>query len=706
VNGGRINIENNGQFNGTDLLLINGGVVTVRSGANGDFSGPATVDPSSRLRVLFDGEFEAPSLGAGGAVIAEGTNAVIDVANAINVGGFLQALDGGEITGDTLRVRNGGEAGATGAGSTLTVAGAVDIQGGTLFAETGGVVFADSIDQTTGVLNPRAGGVISSTNAITVSGGQALIDGTLDAQAGLQMTGGLLSGAGLIDGDVQLSGTLAPGGVGRRSIGILNVDGNFTDDSAVYNFDFVPTPTPTAGTDHDQLLVSGDATIDGGNVNVLVPEDAPFSRFTEGARYTIVDAGGTVNVTAPVTVNDPFLSTTFGTEVVGNNFNVVVIEVVSFGDIGNTFNTRQVGGALETVFDDPNDELGRLLDSLDRLPSEAAQVEAFNQLSGELFGSQMTNLNRSSLQFLDRIDGRDAADPLACGNCGGQAAFGLTGWTNTYGGEGRVDGDGNAFEAETGAVGMIVGLEQAFGGNGGACLTLGSFFGSEILSTEVPLANSKVNDEVYRVGGYAKATVGRAYGRLTAFGGLANGESRRAVAIDASRPFGDATYADTDTGLGAFGLEGGYLFGVPGAYLMPIAGVRYVGANRDGFTETGGLTALSVQGGEQEETRLRIGARAGREVLITPLAPTTLTLDAFYSWDLDDGAVGEFAARFANAPDATFLARGTDFGQDRFIFGPGLTIGDGPVRFAGQYRVEATNSAVFHAGNAGLEVCF
>ncbi len=709
VNGGSIVARNAGQFTGT-TLTANGGRVLVTDTGQFALTGAASFNGAgAALQVASDGDFTTASslsLGGGASGVISGTGSTATVVGATTLGGgsLLAQADGDYVGGGGLNVGGGGSVGASGAGSTVTTVGAASNGGGTFFAENGGVVSVASLTQSSGLLNPRAGGAINSAGLVAVNGGEARIDGTLNAPAGLLMSGGTLSGAGRVNGDTLLAGALSAGADGGASIGVLTVDGDFASTpAATYNLQVRPVSGAVPGTDFDRLNVTGDATVGGGTVNVI-PVFVSGQRFAVGQQFAFLSAGGTLTEAAPATIVDPFLSTEFATQVIGNDYVLVVTSSFTFQDFGNTFNAQQVGGALDGVVEDP--ALNNLLFRLDTLPSQDALARVLNSLSGEVYGSQLTAFNRSSLQFLDRIDGRDAADPLACGHCGGRPSFGLTGWQQTYGTEGRVNGDGNAFGVETNASGLIVGLEQAFDA-GPACVTLGAFFGSEMLSTEVPNANSEVNDRVNRVGGTARVTLGRAYARATAFGGSASGESRRAVRVtDAALPFVDLMTAETETGVGAFSLEGGYLFGVPQAYVMPIAGLRYVRADRDAFTESGGQSALSVRSDEQEETRLRFGARAGREVLVAGLAPATFTLEGVYSRDLDDGTVGGYDAQFNAAPAARFSARGTDFGKDRFVVSPGLSVGLGPVQLAGQYYLDLTDTSVLHSGDVRLQVCF
>ncbi len=98
--------------------------------------------------------------------------------------------------------------------------------------------------------------------------------------------------------------------------------------------------------------------------------------------------------------------------------------------------------------------------------------------------------------------------------------------------------------------------------------------------------------------------------------------------------------------------------------------------------------------------------RAGGALGYVAGLPIGGTLEAIYSRDVSAGMVGESTNAFAAAPGSTFLVRGTDFGADRVTLGPGLTIGDGPLRLAFNYRAGLGEASVLHSGDARLEMRF
>jgi outer membrane autotransporter protein len=115
----------------------------------------------------------------------------------------------------------------------------------------------------------------------------------------VDIQGGILCGAGTVTAGVRNNGEVDPGGVGVA--GRLTINGDYTQTAAgVLN---IEVGGPNAGTDYDQLVVTGQATLAGTlNVTLIngyVPaHGAPFQVMTFAGR------GGTTFDTANV---DPSL---------------------------------------------------------------------------------------------------------------------------------------------------------------------------------------------------------------------------------------------------------------------------------------------------------------------------------------------------------------------------------------------------------------
>ena len=690
---------NGGTFDAASLAVTDGGDAGLTGAVT--LAGAATVDGADSVLGVGGGSFRAASLAVTNDADAfTAVDATLSGAATVGGAGSRLRVTGGTLTADRLSVTGGAlttvAAGATlatangagvGAGSTLAVTGTATDRGtfdldGTATVLGGGLLDLLDLDQTGGgVLDVRRGGTLRVNGAW-------LTDSFILAE-GATLTGATTIAAA---NGFTLAGTLAPG----NSPGRTTVNGDLNaGPTAVFDIEVNPVAagvTPVPGVDFDQIVVTGAAVIDGGTVRAS--QFAP-GELTVGTRYDFLTASR-LTVVTPLTLQtagDLRLVSAFGP----TSYSLIVGRDGGNAALGRTFNQRAVGGALDAA------PAGGLRDAIETLPTDAAAAAALGDLSGEIYGTHLTALNRSGVRFLDALAARGAAFPPGCGACG---AGGLSGWADVSGAGGKVDGNGNARRADLGTVGTAVGLSRVFGEEN-LCVSVGGFYGYESLTTRVNAARSSVTDDLHRVGATVRASAGGAFVRAAGFGGYADGAARRAVRIDnPNLPLTDRTTADLDGFLAAGDAEAGFLFGLPAAFVAPVVGVRYAHVNRDGFAETGGPTALIVEDAALHELRARLGARAGLRTAAIPALPVAGTLEAFYSRDVSAGSVGDSTAAFAAAPGTAFTARGTDFGRDRVVFGPGLTLGGGPVTFATHYRAGLSREAVLHGGDVRLEICF
>ena len=233
--------ENSGQLqvgnDGTGMLAItNGGQIsTGGSGFVGTFSeGTGTVEVT-------------------------GPSALWTISYNLNIGfegdGTLFVSNGGQVTNDTAFIANGdgstGKVTVTGHDSTWT-------NTGTLYVGFGGV------------------GILTVSDNATVQASSIEIG-----------TRGEVDGDGSIIGNVVNGGHVSPG----NSPGTLTIEGDYVqDDVGVLELEF-------AGLDssqHDRLIVTGDATLDGDVVLKFIDNFAP----QHGQQFEFLTVGGTADLSA------------------------------------------------------------------------------------------------------------------------------------------------------------------------------------------------------------------------------------------------------------------------------------------------------------------------------------------------------------------------------------------------------------------------
>jgi hypothetical protein len=225
-----------------------------------------------------------------------------------NDAGGTTVLQGGASVGNFFSGPNAAFNNAgllkTAGGGTATVAvpltneatGTVQLQAGSL-----SLGFFPGPFQTAGTVTVGAGNSFLVGN-YTQTGGTTTVDGALSltnpfiSGAAVSVNGGVLKGAGVINGNVVNAAAVDPG----DSPGILTINGNYTQTAAgTLNIEIGGR---TAGSQYDRLAVSGTATLDGTLSVTLVNGFQPspgdtFAVLTFGAHsgtfasYTGLDVG-------------------------------------------------------------------------------------------------------------------------------------------------------------------------------------------------------------------------------------------------------------------------------------------------------------------------------------------------------------------------------------------------------------------------------
>jgi hypothetical protein len=128
---------------------------------------------------------------------------------------------------------------------------------------------------------------------------------------------GLLQGAGTIAANIQSSGVVSPG----SSPGTLHVTGNFNElASGLVNLDIGGT---VAGTQYDQLLVTGDLSLNGIVQVAFINGFAP----SVGQEFDMLQAGGAFTPPASWDFTNAPLGFAYTTAFSGGVFSINVVSV-------------------------------------------------------------------------------------------------------------------------------------------------------------------------------------------------------------------------------------------------------------------------------------------------------------------------------------------------------------------------------------------
>lgn len=206
-----------------------------------------------------------------------------NIANFNLPGGSLNVQDGAlnltgasSVASGAALMLNGGTFSATGSLANA----------GTLTKASAGTTSVDASFANTGVVNANAGTLDFAGGYTQNAGGLVLAGGTVLSSGGFTFNGGMLGGGGALTGDVNnVAATVSPG----ASPGILTIVGNYTQGAnGTLNAEIGGT---TPGTQYDQLIVTGNATLGGAFNASFLGGFVPVA----GDTFNVVQAGGAVS---------------------------------------------------------------------------------------------------------------------------------------------------------------------------------------------------------------------------------------------------------------------------------------------------------------------------------------------------------------------------------------------------------------------------
>lgn len=133
-----------------------------------------------------------------------------------------------------------------------------------------------------------AGKKLTVATDVTQDAGETVLNGaTIEAPAGVTLTGGMLKGAGTVDGNLTNGGTVSPG----ASAGVINVTGDYVQEPA----GTIAFEIGGAGSgDRDRLSVTGSANLDGAVDVSLIDGFTPSA----GQAFSFISAAARTGETA------------------------------------------------------------------------------------------------------------------------------------------------------------------------------------------------------------------------------------------------------------------------------------------------------------------------------------------------------------------------------------------------------------------------
>ncbi len=578
----------------------------------------------------------------------------------------------------------------------------------------------------TGAINQIAG-------FTTLSGDSSQFDGTTNVTGGtLDVTGALggrlyVSNTGTLSGygdvgttNILSGGTLSPGG---NSPGSLTVNGDLTFESgSTYAVDLSGTEgTSTRSILYgDQTRVTGNATINGGTIAVTAL-DASTS-YLSGKTYTVIAAEGTLSgAFTGVVSRSAFLTTTASYD---ENNAYLTIAVQDTGSSGT--------GLFTPVAQTPNQSaVARSLDSLSQsgisldlhnsmlLLSDDEARTAYQQLSGDSYATAQASfvqtvqtVNNTVNTRMRSITQSVAAPSIAPLGYAEEEktpkknnpfssyekkektfdSQRFSAWSMGFGSWGKVKGTGGGPDTDTGNGGVLFG----FDGRVSNAWRVGVMGGYSHSSFDT--STSDGNSDNYHVGVYGTGD----WGAVTVRSGLnyawSDVDNTRQVSL-----LNQTLKGDYDAGSLSSFAEVGYTIKTAPANFEPFASLSYSRVKTDGFSETGGSAALTVDEQQMNTTFTTIGLRTSKDI---KLLGTAAALRGTAGWVHAFGDVDPIStARFATGD--SFTVSGTPIDKDAALLEAGLDLNLTPAStFSLGYNGQIGKNAYEHGANAKFRVQF
>lgn len=578
----------------------------VRNGANATGLSIRAVDVESGKDGIW-----AQNFGTGGIdIVATGTVVATDIgitAHAELTSGDVY-IDANTITGGALGIGITNHGNGT---NTVITRGLVEGSVYALFVNSLGT--QDSYIYNSGVI--RNSSALSSDLAMRVSGGYVEITNTgqliggIDSSAEESLTTnmGVWNNTGGFSEFTGSNDQLVNGGliIARSDAATLDT----TTWLELEVFENAAALTLRDGGAGDVLQTSADSVFSEGStlgVDIGGPNGADMF-FTSGTLELQEGAQLSVDVVGPLTLNtqyvvaaafggltgefvfDDVMLTAFAGLRDGYTDQSAYIEFVqlkALAEAGITPNQKEAAAGADSLPDG-----NPVKDALLLLPDEAAAIDAFDQLSGEVHPTARTVVAEDSRWIRDAALAR-----LADGEAGGSI------WGRLIGSDGVSFGDDNAARADRDSRGVLAGADYALGGN----VTAGLAMGWVETDVEIQRRNSVATVDSL----HGLAYVGGRFGAWGVRAGIGYAqtsvETERAVGFPG---FSAALDADYDGSVMQGFVEVGYRMPARGGWVEPFVNLTALRAETDAFTETGGPAALSGEGMTQDVLASTLGLR-------------------------------------------------------------------------------------------------
>jgi outer membrane autotransporter protein len=633
--------------------------------------------------------------------------------DTVNDGTFIYNVGtdtayGGVISGAGMLVKDGD--------ATLTLSGD--------HTYTGATIVAAGLLDVTGTLVSQdyriaAGAGLNMASAFTLTG-TALVDGTWTTPF-LTIAGtGEVTGSGVINGDVDCYGLLAPG----NSPGTLTIGGDLLLGSGSR---LAMEITPMG---HDLLHVTGTTTISGSSMHV----DVASGYYANGQRFTLLTSdGGITGTPLPISLNNqsPFVRFSIVDSGIGGTNVVVGVDRRSYSIAATTRNSFGASLGLTGATLAATPAMQTILGQIDFMT--LAEVEqGMRQMSPEPYSALVETSFAAMRLFSDTIRERAYAargggesvlamvpggemsrmTELASREIGSDAPSGIT----------ATSGKAGALGLFVKPVGQYVNFDSAKNRTGFQSWQYGMVAGGDLAVNDNLLAGFQIGyvhsdlsfSDTAKSSGRSDTFLGGLYGAYSSGGFYADGLVQAGAAwnrLVRKIEFGSISTQPEGTYVSfLFGgsLTTGYDWTFGKFKAGPVATLDYGYVSVPGFSETGdaelGLTVRAFSGNS-----LKSGLGAKVSGTFTVGEKTAISPDVSLRWGhefLDDSQ--NVKARFNGSPTSSFSAKTGEPARDSLLVDAGVSLGVSDatklyLRYSGQLLGQGVES---QAGAVGVRYEF
>jgi T5SS/PEP-CTERM-associated repeat protein/autotransporter-associated beta strand protein len=673
----------------TGIAKVSGGSWMNSSQLYVGYHGDGTLEISGGLVTAESVTLTVGGDSTGSVALSGGALATGQVSEGAGPGGGTFEFDGGtlQLTADQADLFSGFETG------DVTLAAG----GGTIDSQAFTVASSYELSGAGGLTKDGAGSLtLSGTNTYTgatsVNSGALVIEGSLTDTAVTVASSAILGGSGTISGNVtvQSGGTLAPG----SSPGILTVGSLDLQSGSITSMEINGL---TPGTEHDQIVVNGNASLDG-SLN-LTYGYAP----SDGDSFTLIDADSITGdfsqinnilnnaIVFNVTITDDYIFEIIATQ---SDFVNFVIDNPELMEIATVIDNNIEDAGLVPLVNELNLLTGEALPlAFQQInPQELTALAHFTAANARSNSMRLKNRQRevrhgatgfstTGFNLYDET-GQYIQQSLLADNSGsipaGTKSQGLSSeskLSSYISGSGTMrdfDGDSSGPGYQDDSFAVLLGADYRLADN----LALGAYLGYNHTNADLGGDGGNAELDSYRLGltgthwnplSDGSGGIQRSY-YTTAYAGLA----RHDYATDRKALSGTAK-GNTDAFQFDLGSAIGYEVDYGDFVLTTELSLDYANLDTDGFTEKGSAAPLAIADDRSESLYSTLSVRMDFSYRIADMDVLPYAQIGWRHEFMDDS--NSVAARFAASPGVGgFTVEGPKAARDSLVGGLGMTV--------------------------------